>query len=142
MQGTVSTMQQFPDTERRGREKMKKFWQKAGLISVLAAGLIAGSVTSWAEKVTTSGTGQGIDGDVVVEVTADENTIYDVQVVEENETVGIGSVAVEQLPQEIVDSNSILVDSVAGATVTSTAIMDAVRSALEEAGLDPEAFEK
>ena len=92
-------------------------------------------------KVTATGVGQGIDGDVVVEVTADAGTIYEVKILEQNETPGIGSVAVEKLPGMIVEANSINVDSIASATVTSTAIKDAVRQALTDAGLDASVFE-
>ena len=70
-------------------------------------------------KVTATGVGQGIDGDVVVEVTADAGTIYEVKILEQNETPGIGSVAVEKLPGMIVEANSINVDSIASATVTA-----------------------
>ena len=92
-------------------------------------------------KVTSTGVGQGIDGDVVVQVVADANKIYSVEVLEQNETVGIGSVAVEQLPGKIVEANSILVDGISGATVTSTAIKTAIREALIKGGLDPSVFE-
>ncbi len=54
---------------------------------------------------------------------------------------GIGTVAVEQIPGAIVANNSILVDAVAGATVTSDAIKEGARNALAAAGLDPAAFE-
>ena len=94
------------------------------------------------EKVTATGKGQGIDGDVVVEIEADQDKIYSVKVIEQNETPGIGTVAVEKLPDAIVESNSILVDSISGATVTSVAITAAVREALTSAGLDPAVFEK
>ena len=93
------------------------------------------------DAVTSQGIGKGIDGDVVVEVTADAETIYDVQVIEQNETEGIGSVAVEKIPGAIVENNSILVDGISGATVTSDAIKDAVRMALEESGFDVDVFE-
>lgn len=93
------------------------------------------------DKVTATGKGQGIDGDVVVKIEADQNKIYSVEVVEQNETPGIGSVAVEKLPDAIVEANSLLVDSISGATVTSVAITTAVREALTSAGLDPAAFE-
>ena len=92
-------------------------------------------------RVTATGVGQGIDGDVVVQVEADANTIYSVEVIEQNETPGIGSVAVEKLPGAIVEANSLLVDGIASATVTSNAIKTAVRAALAEAGLDAAAFE-
>ena len=93
------------------------------------------------ERITGTGVGQGIDGDVVVEVEADASTIYAVNVVEQNETPGIGSVAAEQLPGAIVEANSIAVDGIAGATVTSNAIKDAIRQALTGAGIDPAPFE-
>ena len=92
-------------------------------------------------RVQATGVGQGIDGDVVVQIEADESTIYSVEVTQQNETPGIGSVAVEQLPGAIVAANSIAVDGIAGATVTSNAIKDAIRQALTDAGFDPAAFE-
>ncbi len=101
----------------------------------------AAPVVSDDGKITATGVGRGIDGDVVVQVTADANTIYSVEVLKQNETVGIGSIAVEQLPGKIVESNSILVDGISSATVTSTAIRDAVREALTKAGLDVSVFE-
>ena len=91
-------------------------------------------------KVTASGSGQGIDGPVVVQVTADAEKIYSVEVIEQNETPGIGSVAVEKLPGAIVEANTYDVDGVSGATITSTAIRDAVKTALESAGFDPAAY--
>ena len=92
-------------------------------------------------RITATGVGQGIDGDVVVQVEADANTIYAVEVLEQNETPGIGSVAVEKLPGEIVAANSIAVDGIAGATVTSNAIKDAIRQALADSGIDVAPFE-
>ena len=91
-------------------------------------------------KITAVGAGKGIEGTVLVQVTADAEKIYAVEILEQNETEGIGSVAVERLPGQIVDANSILVDSISGATVSSTAIKDAVRSALSKAGLDVAVF--
>ena len=93
------------------------------------------------DRITATGVGQGIDGDVVVQVEADATTIYAVEVLEQNETVGIGSIAVEKLPGAIVEANSIAVDGIAGATVTSNAIKDAIRQALTDNGIDPAPFE-
>ena len=93
------------------------------------------------DAVTCTGSGTGIEGEpVVVEVVANADQIFSVTVVEANETPGIGSVAVETLPEAIVEQQSLLVDDMAGATVTSTAIKDAVREALESAGIDPDAM--
>ena len=104
------------------------------------AGCLAGT-TAFADPVTGTGVGQGIDGDVVVEVTADGDTLVDIVVTEQNETPGIGSVVVEQMPGDMVEANSIAVDDISGATVTSTAIKTAVAAALEDAGLNPADFE-
>ncbi len=113
------------------------------LLSIILAVALALALGALAEdgKITSTGVGQGIDGDVKVQVVADATTIYSVEVLEQNETPGIGSVAVEQLPGQIVEANSILVDSISGATVTSDAIKTAVRQALEDGGLDVSVFE-
>ena len=101
---------------------------------------LAGPVAAEDGKVTVSGKGKGIDGDVIVEIVADENTIYEVNILQQNETPGIGSVAVEKLPAAIVEANSIAVDGVTGATVTSNAIKTAITEALTSAGFDPAKF--
>jgi len=85
------------------------------------------------EPVTSQGRSIGKNGDVVVEVVADRNTIYSVTVLEQNETPGVGSVAVDWIPGRIVEANSIDVDSVTGATVTTDAIRAAVAKALRDA---------
>ena len=78
--------------------------------------------------------------DVVVEVVADANGIYSVEVTENNETQGIGSIAVAELPAKIVEAQSVEIDGIAGATMTSNAIKTAVAAALAEAGIDPANF--
>ena len=77
---------------------------------------------------------------VVVEVVADASGIYSVVVTENHETEGIGSVAIAELPAKIVAAQSVEVDGVAGATMTSNAIKTAVLAALTEAGIDPANF--
>lgn len=119
---------------------MKKALSLAlALIMIFALGMV--SVSAEEGRVTSQGVGQGIDGDVVVEIEADANTIYSVTVLEQNETPGIGSVAVEKLPDAVVEANSIMVDGISGATVTSTAIKTAIVEALKAAGIDPAPFE-
>ena len=116
---------------------MKKLLSILLAVAVLALGFALAE----GDRVTARGVGQGIDGDVVVQVDADASAIYAVEVVEHNETEGIGTVAVEKLPGAIVAANSIAVDAIAGATVTSNAIKDAIRQALTDAGIDPAPFE-
>ena len=80
------------------------------------------------------GTGKGIGGDVPVTVTVEGGAITDVTVGDNSETQGIGSNAIEQLPELIVEANGTEgVDGVSGATITSNAIFAAVDEALEQA---------
>ena len=116
---------------------MKKLFSVLLVLALLATGFALAE----GDRVTAKGVGQGIDGDVVVQVEADATTIYAVEVLEQNETEGIGTVAVEKLPGAIVEANSIAVDGIAGATVTSNAIKDAIRQALADAGIDAAPFE-
>jgi len=118
----------------------RKMFRSVLAMAMSAAMVLSPFSVSAEEAVTATGVGTGIDGDVVVEVVATPDEILSVTVTEQNETVGIGSVAVETLPEEIVQNQTIDVDDIAGATVSSVAIKDAVRAALESAGLDVEAF--
>ncbi|MBR2699073.1 MAG: FAD-dependent oxidoreductase, partial [Clostridia bacterium] len=91
---------------------------------------------------TLKGSGLGKVGDVDVEVVADENTIYSITVVKHDETPGIGTVAVDQIPAAIVEAQSLQVDAIAGATMTTDAIKEAVAAALASGGIDASRFEK
>lgn len=80
-----------------------------------------------------SGSALGMDGQVVVRVTYAGGVISNVEVVSHNETPGIGSRAVDAIPGAIVRANSANIDVVSGATITSRAIIDAVKDALAKA---------
>ncbi|MBC8587896.1 FMN-binding protein [Paratissierella segnis] len=68
-----------------------------------------------------------------VSVEVKDGKIADVKVTEHDETPEISDPAIEQIPAAIVEKNSTDVDAVSGATITSTAIKDAVNNALESA---------
>lgn len=72
-------------------------------------------------------------GEITVTVTVDEEKILSVTIEGPNETEGVGSHAVEELPAKIVAANSTQVDGVSGATITSDAIKLAVKDALSQA---------
>ena len=81
------------------------------------------------------GTGTGIGGDFEVYVTlADDGTIASVTVGDNSETDGVGSVAIEELPDQFIGMSTAeeidSVDGVSGATITSNAIKDAIKEAL------------
>ena len=67
-------------------------------------------------------------------VTVEGGKVASVTVGENSETQGIGSKAVEQLPEAIVAANGTAgVDGVSGATITSKAIFSAVEDAMAQA---------
>lgn len=83
------------------------------------------------EKQKLTGKAQGYGGEVTVTVEVNGNDIISVDAVGEKETQGVGSNALEQLPDKIAEANSTDVEVVSGATVTSKAIKEAVDKALE-----------
>ena len=82
----------------------------------------------------------GIGGPVKVAVTVSETAIESVEIVSHSETAGISDPAIEKIPAAIVEGQTLAVDAVAGASVTSGAILTAVEQALTEAGADIEAL--
>ena len=87
-----------------------------------------------------TGTANGRNDTVKVKVVADENGIYQIKVLSNKETSGIGSYAVSLMPKNICDSQNLSVDAVSGATITSDAIREAVSNALLSGGLSPYKF--
>ena len=79
----------------------------------------------------------GFHGDVKVAVTVDADKIVDI-VVTHTETEGIGSVALPKLVEEVKKNQTINVDDVSGATISSKAFKDAMAVALTAAGADME----
>ena len=68
----------------------------------------------------------GMKGLVTVHVTFSANKIEKISVDPNNkETVGIGSVAIEKLPAQIISSQSTNIHGVSGASMTSRAILQA-----------------
>ena len=82
---------------------------------------------------TYTATAQGFGGDVTVTITVDAKSITEVVIEGAQETDGIGSRAVEELPEAIKSAQSEEVDAVAGATITSKAIQTAAGEALAQA---------
>lgn len=100
-------------------------------ILAVGNGMLGGAEAAGAATLT--GTAEGFGGEVSVTVTMNGDKIANVEATGANETQGIGTNAIEQLPAKIVEANSTEVDVIAGASVTSKAIIEAVNSALESA---------
>lgn len=86
--------------------------------------------------------GKGNNGDILVEVSFDQESILDVKVKDHNETEGIGNKPIDLLPLQIVENQSILIDTIAGATMTSNGILEGVKDCILQAGGKVENFEK
>lgn len=101
------------------------------LLSVLLAVLMLFSIAS-AEQF--SAASRGFGGDITVTLTIDEGKLTAVDIAGPDETVGIGSVAIEEMSEKMVAANSVAIDSITGATFTSRAILTAAADALAQSG--------
>ena len=81
----------------------------------------------------------GHNAPMTVEVTVSEHKIEKIDASKNLETIGVGRKAIEKMTAKILDNQSIGVDAVTGATVTSSAIWSAVKQCLEQAGADMKA---
>lgn len=128
---------------------MKRFY-KATITSlllltvVLLGGLLSGcakSNTNSETKKTYTATAAGYGGDVTVEVAlTDDGKIGSIDVDAPKETPEIGGTAAPKIAEAIVSKQSLTVDTVTGATVTSNAVIKATEEALKKGGADTEAL--
>ncbi len=75
----------------------------------------------------------GQEGKMNVKTTIADGKISKVEIVEQHETEAVAKPALESLPTAIAEQNSVNVDTVAGATLTSNRILDAVTDCLNQA---------
>ena len=88
------------------------------------------------------GTATGMDGEVRIAVTVDQEKITAIDIEYENETDGVGDEAILILKDSILNAQSLGVDSVSGATISSAAMKAAVADALTQAGADASEWRK
>lgn len=114
---------------------MKKRGVCAAVVSVLCCLMMLGACAEQSVYApgTYTGTAAGFGGMVSVEVEVDESCILSIKATGDEETKGIGSEAVEKLPNKMVEANSADVEGVSGATFTSEALKQAVGTALKQA---------
>lgn len=75
----------------------------------------------------------GMGGRITTRVTYTGGKIQKVEIVENHESEDIAKQALQVIPREIVKNNSVKVDSVSGASMTSKAIKEAVQDAIQKA---------
>ena len=104
------------------------------------ASAAASAETSGMKDGTYTETVQGRNADITVETTIEGGKITNVVVTDQQETKEVAGAALTDVPAAIVAANSVNVDGVTGATVTSDAIKLAVSNAITEAGGDPDSM--
>ncbi len=118
-------------------------WKNAMLSASMVALTLTGcssNSTSTVKDGTYEETVAGRNADITVSTTIEGGKITAVEVTDNQETKEIAGGALTDVPAAIVAANSVNVDGVTAATITSDAIKTAVSNAIEKAGGDPATF--
>ena len=91
---------------------------------------------------TYSASASGKNGPIQVEVVFTDDKIESIKVLGQSETSGISDEAIEKLPDKIILDQSLAVDGISGATVSSNAILEAVEDCVKQAGGNVENLKK
>ena len=83
----------------------------------------------------------GHNAPMTVKVTVSDGKVKAIET-KDLETIGVGKVALKKLSQEIIEKQSIGIDALTGATISSAALQQGVKACLEEAGADMKAWTK
>ena len=122
--------------------KMKKIFSLVLIFTMLASLLVACGNDNVKENevkietITYSGSAHGHNDLIKVEVDLEDGNIRDIRVVSHNETKVLTDPVFEDLLDQIIEKNSLNIDMVAGATITSMGLSNAIKNALAESGLD------
>ena len=108
------------------------------LLTVLV--MMLSIVPAMADTVTGTGTAKGFGGDVTVTLTLTDGVITEAKAEGANETPGVGTPALENMPAAMVAGNTVNVDIVSGATFTSKAVLEAAKAALTAAGVNADDY--
>ena len=125
----------------RNRFSASKFFRKTAVCIVVGALLLSATACMSGgtpnDGVYKSGayeaSAQGFGGEVTVKITIDKGKITSVTAEGPEETTGVGSRAIEQLPARILKAGSADVDGVSGASISSAAVLKAAEDALAKA---------
>ena len=104
---------------------------------VLALVLVLFSAVAFAD--TFEGIGEGFKP-LQVKVDVADGKINAIEMIVNDETPEIGGVAIETLTKQIIDGQTLAVDTIAGATYTTVGFTAAVADAVTKAGMDPVAM--
>ena len=83
----------------------------------------------------TGASDKGMGGTVRVQITVKDGKMTDIKVIKHSETPGIGPEAIAKLTEQALQKQSADLDTISGATMTSTAFKEALATAMKKAGL-------
>lgn len=87
-------------------------------------------------------TAPGHNGDLPMVVTLSEERIEAINIDTSGESEGIADVVFARVPQEIIEGQTLNVDAISGASVTSNGVVDGVAKAVKMAGANPDVLRK
>ncbi|NTW28011.1 MAG: FAD-binding protein [Coriobacteriia bacterium] len=108
-----------------------------GVATIGSVGALTGcsSTSTDDSKDTYTASAKGCHGDITATAVIKSGAIKSLKVTGPLETPSIGGLALEGLPKTIVEKNSLAVDAVSGATLTSVAILKATAYCMSKAGV-------
>lgn len=130
----------------------RNFVGMSGIAGIAAAAGFMGVATGCTQEAVAEQSGfkpgtyraaaQGMAGYVYLSTTFDESSIIDIEILDENQSVGICEEVYATIPANVIDTQSLGVDVVSGATLTSYAVIDAIADCVSQAGGDADAMRK
>lgn len=85
---------------------------------------------------------EGHNGKLPMEVTLSEEKIEKIDIDSSGESAGIADVVFTRIPSEIIEGQTLNVDAISGASVTSNGVLDGVARAVRQAGGNPDVLRK
>ncbi|MDF2519733.1 MAG: flavocytochrome c [Clostridia bacterium] len=104
------------------------------LVMVLLTAACQSNTTSGSNSGVFTGESKGKNGPIKVEVKIENAEIKDIKIVENHESDFTKNIF-EQLPKSMIAANTADVDVISGATLTSNAIIEAVKDAIKKSGI-------
>lgn len=117
---------------------MRKFKGTILIIILISILISCGPKKMTYKAGTYEGMGQGHHGLIKVEITTDEYEIKEINIIDQQEVPVVSDIVYETIPPEVIKKNSVEVDVVAGATLTSNGLLDAIKDALNKAKVQEE----
>ena len=110
---------------------MKTLMSKTGILFAASALLLSGCAKSGTSSgaQTATASAQGFGGEVSVTVTVQDNALTQVEIQGSQETETVGGKAMTALQTAMLESKSVHVDTISGATITSEAVLNAAKQA-------------